>query len=157
MYVKKIHFEENGNQMSDKQNFFDTFNNYFTNIAKTIVNDIKYEGTKDFSYYLNRQIHSTLKIKNVDEEKENNLPTKHGCGFGGISSIKKQIEPAIIKSLTMVINQVLNMGIFQDKLKIAKFIPIFKKGDPILLKNLSITNDIKGTRENYLYRVIFIF
>ena len=33
-------------------------------------------------------------------------------------------EPAIIKSLTLVINQVLNTGIFTDKLKIAKVTPI---------------------------------
>ena len=67
-----------------------SFNNYFRNIAQTIVNDIKHEGTKDFSYYLNRQINSTFKINNVDEEAVqiiiHNLPTKHSCGFDGISS-----------------------------------------------------------------------
>ena len=85
-----VHFEDNGNQMFDKQKIADKFNNYFTNVAQTIVNDIKYEGTKDFSYYLNRQIHSTFKINNVDEEAVkiiiHNLPTKHSCGFDGISS-----------------------------------------------------------------------
>ena len=85
-----VNFEDNGNQMLDKQKIADTFNNYFTNIAQTIVNDIKYEETKDFSYYLNRQIHSTFKINNVDEEAVkimiHNLPTKHSCGFDGISS-----------------------------------------------------------------------
>ena len=121
--------------MSDIKKIADTFNNYFTNIAQTIVNDIKYEGTKDFSYYLNRQIHSSFKINNVDEEAVKkiiyNLPTKHSCGLDGISSnITKIIEPAIIKSLTMVINLVLNSGIFPDKLKIAKIIPNFKKDDP---------------------------
>ena len=40
-----VHFEDNGNQMLDKQKIADTFNNYFTNITKTIVNYIKYEGT----------------------------------------------------------------------------------------------------------------
>ena len=125
-----VRFEANGNQMSDKQKIADTFNNYFTNIAQTIVNYIKYEGTKDFSYYLNRQIHSSFKINNVDEEAVKkiiyNLPTKHSCGFDGISSkFLKIIEPAIIKSLTMVINQVLNTGIVPDKLKIAKLTPIF--------------------------------
>ena len=53
--------------MLDKQKIADIFNSYFTNIAQTIVNDIKYEGTKDYSYYLYRQIHSTFKINNVDE------------------------------------------------------------------------------------------
>ncbi|KAI0212247.1 hypothetical protein LSAT2_002846, partial [Lamellibrachia satsuma] len=57
-------------------------------------------------------------------------------GFDGISSkLLKIIEPAIIKSLTLVINQVINTGIFPDKLKIAKVIPIFKNDDPTLFKN----------------------
>ena len=47
----------------------------------------------------------------------------------------KKNDPAIIKSLILVINQVLNTGIFLDKLKIAKVIQIFKKGDPTLFKN----------------------
>ena len=135
------YFEDNGYQMSNKQNIADAFTNYFTNIAQTIVNDIKYEGTKDFTYYLNRQINSTFKIQNVDEEAVNkiihNLPTKHSCGFDGISSKLLQIiEPVILRSLTMVINQVQSTGIFPDKLKIAKVIPIFKKDDPTLLKKL---------------------
>ena len=76
--------------MLDKQEIADTFNNYFTNIAQTIVNDIKFGGTKEFSYYLNRQIHSTFKINSVDQKAVkiiiHNLPTKHSCGFDGISS-----------------------------------------------------------------------
>ena len=83
-----VNFEDNGNKMLDKQKITDTFNNYFTNIAQAIVNDIKYEGTKYFSYCLNRQIHSTFKINNVHEEVVkiiiHNLPTKHSCGFDGI-------------------------------------------------------------------------
>ena len=41
-----FNFEDNGNQMSYKQIIADTFNNYFSNIAQTIVNEIRYEGTK---------------------------------------------------------------------------------------------------------------
>ena len=48
-----------------------------------------------------------------------NLPTKQLLIRWHLSR-KTIIEPAIIKSLTMVISQVLNMGIFSDKLKIAK-------------------------------------
>ena len=85
-----IHFEENVNQISDKQIIADTFNNYFTNIAQTIVNEIKYESTKDFNDFLNRKIHPTFKINSVDQEAVKkimyNLPTKQSCGFDGISS-----------------------------------------------------------------------
>ena len=45
----------------------------------------------------------------------------------------KQITPSIITPLTLVINQIFNTGIFPDKLKIAKVVPIFKKGDNTLM------------------------
>ena len=40
---------------------------------------------------------------------------------------KKNLEPALTKSLTLLINQVLKTGIFPDKLKIAKVIPVYQK------------------------------
>ena len=56
----------------------------------------------------------------------NNIPAKNSCGHGDISSkLSNVIAPVIIKSLTLLINQVLNTGIFPDKLKIAKVIPIY--------------------------------
>ena len=81
----------------------------------------------------------------------NNLPAKHSCGRDHISStFKKVIAPLIIKSLTLLImiNQVLNTGIFTDKLNIAKVIPIYKKGDSQLFENyppisLLPTNNLK--------------
>ena len=51
------------------------------------------------------------------------------------SNFFKQITTSIIKPLTLVINQIFNTGIFPDKLKIAKAVPIFKKGDDTLPNN----------------------
>ena len=50
-------------------------------------------------------------------------------------------------------NQVLNAGIYPDKLKFAKVIPtfLFKRMIPHysnITDQFSISNDIKGTREN---------
>ena len=77
---------------------------------------------------------------NIDEDAINkiiyNLPPKSSSGCDGISTkLLKVIAPVIIKPLTLLINQVLNTGTFPDKLKIAKVIPIFKKGDPSLFEN----------------------
>ena len=79
---------------------------------------------------------------NIDEAAINkisyNLPPKSISGCDGISTkLLKVIAPVIIKALTLLINQVLNTGTFPDKLKIAKVIPIFKKGDPSLFENYS--------------------
>ena len=79
-------------------------------------------------------------VMNIDEDAINkiiyNLPPKSSSGCDGISTkLLKVIAPVIIKPLTLLINQVLNTGTFPDKLKIAKVIPIFKKGDPSLFEN----------------------
>ena len=66
----------------------------------------------------------------------NNLSSKNSSGIDGISTkLLKIIEPTINKSLTLLINQVLKTGIFPDQLKIAKVVPILKKGDKTMFNN----------------------
>ena len=66
----------------------------------------------------------------------NNRPNKTSCGFDGISTIvMKSIKHVILKSLTLIINQIINTGVFPNKLKIAKITPIFKKDDRTLFTN----------------------
>ncbi len=43
----------------------------------------------------------------------------------------------LTKPITLIINQMLNTGIFPDKLKIAKILPIYKKDDQTLFTNYS--------------------
>ena len=45
------------------------------------------------------------------------------------------VKSDLLKPLTTIINQSLHTGIFPCKLKIAKVIPLFKKGDPTLIEN----------------------
>ena len=64
------------------------------------------------------------------------MPNKASCGFDNISTLfLKQISPTIITPLTLLINQVFNTGIFPERLKLAKVIPVFKKGDSKLINN----------------------
>ena len=59
----------------------------------------------------------------------NDLPNKSSTGFDYISMrLIKAIKTEIIPALTCIFNQSLNTGIFSEKLKIAKVIPIHKKG-----------------------------
>ena len=65
-----------------------------------------------------------------------NLPNQNSCGFDGLSTpILKYIKGIIIKPLTLIINQILDTGVFPANLKIAKVIPIFKKDDRTVFNN----------------------
>ena len=126
--------------ITDKENIANKFNVFFTNIGEKIAKGINYDGNKTYGHYLNKDIHSSFTFMNIDEDAINkiiyNLPPKSSSGCDGISTkLLKVIAPVIIKPLTLLINQVLNTGTFPDKLKIAKVIPIFKKGDPSLFEN----------------------
>ena len=66
----------------------------------------------------------------------NNLPYKNSYAFDGISMIvMKSIKHVILKSFTLIINQIINTGVFPNKMKIAKITPIFKKDDRTLFTN----------------------
>ena len=65
-----------------------------------------------------------------------NVKLSNGKGHDGISSdLIKLISSAISKSITLIINQSLTNGMFPDRLKIVKVIPIFKKDGKKLIKN----------------------
>ena len=153
-------FKENGTYITDNINIANKCNTFFTNVGQKIAKDIQYDGNKNYSYYLNKQINSTFTFKNIDEiivkKTINNLPTKNSCGYDDISSkLLKVIATVIIKPLTLLINQVLNTGIFPDKLKIAKVIPIYKKGDPQLFENyrpISLLPTISKVLEKIIHK-----
>ena len=47
----------------------------------------------------------------------------------------KQLKYEISSSITLIINQSLTTGIFPERLKIAKVIPIYKKDDVKMIEN----------------------
>ena len=80
-------------------------------------------------------ISSVLKLK-LFKKNIKKISTKNSSGPDGLSTkLFKVIEPELTKSLTLLINQVLNTGIFPAKLKIAKVKPILKKGEKTIFNN----------------------
>ena len=112
------------------------FSNLGPEVAKNIGN-IRHGSYKD---YLNNPCNNVFNFETVEEvvisKLIDNLSSKDSCGEDYISTkLLKIIKPDIIQSITFIINQSLLSGIFPDKLKIAKVIPLFKKNDPTLLDN----------------------
>ena len=75
---------------------------------------------------------SPTHIKNIIQ----NLNSKSSSGYDNISTILlKKLEPLLSGPLSIIINQSLKSGIFPNKLKTAKIIPIYKKGDKHKIDN----------------------
>ena len=103
-----------------------------------MVNTIK--GNDHYSKYLKYPTVSRLKLEPIDESKTRklieHLKNKISTGIDGISN--KLIKTAVnelVSPLTIVINQMLNTGVFPNQLKISKVIPKYKSKDHTLLSN----------------------
>ena len=146
-------------KLSDKKDIANKFNEYFINIGPDLAEKIEVNNAKQFEEYLTEPIFSRLQFTNVnDAEIQNiiqNLPSKTSCGFDNLSlKIIKTIKGDLLSPLTIIINQMLNTGIFPEKLKIAKIKPIFKKGENTCFTNyrpISLLPAISKIFERVIY------
>ncbi len=81
--------------------------------------------------------------------------------FDGISTkLIKTIKMSLIRPITLIINQMLNTGIFPDKLKVAKIISIHKKDDKTLFTNyrpISLLPAISKIFEKVIFKQLYQF
>ena len=72
----------------------------------------------------------------------------------------KSIKFDILDSLTLIINQSLMSGIFPDKVKLAKVIPLYKKRDPAIADNycpISLLPTLSKVLEKNVYNQLFTY
>ena len=116
------------------------FNAIFINVGPDQSQNIRYNGNKTHQTYLTQNHDIELNFTDVNEDIIvniiNKLPNKNSCGYDNLSTkIIKALKDSLIKPLTLIINQILNTGVFPSQLKIAKVIPIFKKDDNKIFNN----------------------
>ena len=119
--------------MTDKTAMANAFNTYFTNTVNTSTTELNTPSNKTFKHYMNEEHTHLFCFETIDGEifskKIDSIQPNTSCGFDGISSqLLKSLKPALKQSLRLITNQILTTGIFPDKLKIAKVVPIYKKG-----------------------------
>ena len=140
----------------------DKFNNLFANVGRRLSEQLTTPDNVNFKNYLRNPVVPNMSFSQISEEAVmevlNNLKQKLSCGHDGISSrLLKASKNVICKPLTLIINQTLTSGIFPDTLKIAKIIPLFKKGDRNLLENyrpISILPAISKIFERIMFNQI---
>ena len=122
--------------ISDQTEIANTFYDFFMNIGPNLTKNVIQKEQSNISYrkYINASILSSLNFQLIDDESLrktfNSLHTKSSCGYDGISTrLLKFLAPVLISPLRLIINQSLITGIYPDKLKTVKVIPLYKKGD----------------------------
>ena len=85
-----------------------------------------------YKQYLLTQSHCTCKFEKIHEDDIlkiiNNMGNKSSSCYNRFSNkMIKAIKNKISKPLTLIINKMLESGIFPDSLKISKIIPLYKK------------------------------
>ena len=106
-----------------------------------------------------------MEFKIVTEEEIlniiNSLDNKSSSGWDGLSNtMVKSLKNELYMPLTLIINQMLHTGIYPNAFKIAKVIPIFKKGDPSLLTNyrpISLLPTLSKIFERVIFTQLYSF
>ena len=124
----------------DPQIIANEFNNFFTNVGPALASNIIQPSNLSFSDFLKDNINSTFDFKIVSDkcivETIDNLKCKSSYGVDKISNnLLKDIKSDIAKPLALIINQCINAGIFPEKMKIARVLPIYKKNENYLFGN----------------------
>ena len=155
-------FNANGKSIKDNQTFADEFNIYFSNIGKKLANDIQ-DNNVTFDQFLNTPIQTHFSFQpitnDIIEKIIDNLQSKSSHGHDGLSTkLLKSIKAEISTAITHIINQSLNTGTFPDNLKLAKVIPIHKKGDNKVFDNylpISILPAISKVFEKVIFDQLY--
>ena len=147
-------------------------NNYYVNIVTTLANSIL-DYTNLISTFLCNRSSNLIFLKDTDPEEIlqiiSSLNPKKALGYDGISSkILQTLGYVISPILWNIFNESMQLGIFPDKLKIAKVIPLHKGGKTDVINNYQtisilsslskIYEKIKNNRlNNFLnkYNIIF--
>ena len=157
------YFLLNNARISDKKNISEKFNTFFTNIGPKLSNEIPAPQGISYKTFLKQKISCAFNF-NLVEVKDiintiNKLAPKSSCGYDNISTkLLKQLSPIVSPFITVIINQSLCTGIFPDKLKIAKVLPLFKKGNIHLFDNyrpISLLPSISKVFEKNVYKQVY--
>ena len=112
----------------------DRFSKYFTNTGSNLTRSTP-SVNPSFRFYLGANIHPSINLKSTTTCEQESIcsmfTSKKAPGYDSISMyvIKHSLHP-ISAPLPDIINLLLLKGIFLDKLKIAKIIPIHKADGP---------------------------
>ena len=158
--------DKEGNTVTNLKKIAGIFCDQYSSVAEEILKKRKYEGDGNFQKYLSERNPNSIvsfepiKVEEICSIIQNINPRK----AVGPSSIPCSILHHMSKELAIPLCGIANIsfskGIHPDKLKIAKVIPIFKKGSKLLPENyrpISLLSNINKIMEKITYSRVFKF
>ena len=134
------HFKDNDTTISNMNDVVDGFNEFFVNVGPKLAQEIKNTlPEKSCADYIERNPNS-INLGTV-EKKEimkivNNCKDKTSADWNDIDMhLVKKVIDGIADPLTHICNTSFKTGIFPEKMKTAKVIPIYKAGDKQIFTN----------------------
>ena len=143
---------------TNKETIANHFNDYFSNIGPTLAKNVPTVEKPFYSFLENKNQCSlflmptnSLEIMKIVKGFKDNRST----GNDDVSNhLLKYIIHEIIVPLEHIFNLSLVQGVVPDLMKIAKVVPIFKKGDPLYACNyrpISLLSSISKVLEKNIY------
>ena len=134
------HFVFENNQVGDKIDIANIFNTFFTNIGPDLADKIIVPNDVSVLDYLTSKNKKSMFLTPTDENEViivvNSCNSKTSIDSEGLNmKLVKSIICSIVKPVTHICNSSLLSGIFPDRMKIAKIIPLFKSGSKTEINN----------------------
>ena len=140
------------------------FNNFFVNVSNQVCSGIPRTRKSPLDYLKERNPHSFYMKPIIHTEIEDIIsPFKISKSTGPFSvpvKLLKLLKPYISKPLAIIFNESITLGIFPDKLKCAKVIPIHRKGsptDPSNYRPISLLSIYSKILEKLIYKRLHEF
>ena len=135
------YFLKNNTRISKKEDIANGFNHFFTNVGANLAKSIPLPD-KDVSIYdyLEGEVGHTMFLNPVDDQEiirtVQNCKNKMSTDYNDINMLMvKKIITQIVRPFVHICNVTFQTGVFPDKMKIAKVVPLFKSGEKNVFTN----------------------
>ena len=150
----------NNKELTETSDICNALNNYFCSVGPTLVQSLKSSRLSDFKRYCPSSCKNSMFCSPVTADEIariiQNFPNNKAPGKDNINSkILKEVSDKLADPLAYIINLSFSTGIVPDLLKIARVIPIYKKGEQNLPNNyrpISLLSIFDKLLEKLMYK-----
>ena len=151
-------------EIIDEQGIANAFNNYFVSVGPGLAAKIP-SVSSTFEKYLNTSLSNSMVLfpvsaKEIEQEIDNLNISKSTGPFSIPVKVFKILRNFLSAPLAYVINYSFSNGVVPDKFKLARVIPIYKKGSKSILSNyrpISLISGFGKIMEKLMYNRLIDF